>query len=196
MGVIWDLCSGLGGWSEAFAQAGWLVIRIETSEDLQYVPHTYQLDVREWHDWADGLPRPDVILASPPCLEFSTAFNAPKPMAAREGREFNPDLSIMKACKDIIDTYKPKWYCIENVNGAISTFDPILGRFKQRVGPFYLWGNFPHLLLPVDFHHRKGDHDSWSTDPLRANKRALIPFEVSFAMLNAVNSQSKLEDWI
>lgn len=196
MKVIWDLCSGLGGWSEAFVQDGWTVVRIETSQDLQYVPHTYQLDVREWADWADDFPKPDVILASPPCLEFSTAYMAPKAVAAREGREFEPDMSIVNACKDIIEAFEPRWWCIENVNGAISTFNPLLGTFSQKVGPFYLWGNFPILLLPGSWTHHKGDNDSWSTDPLRANKRALIPFEVSFAMLEAVRSQHTLEDWV
>jgi hypothetical protein len=196
MKVLWDLCSGLGGWSEAFVQDGWIVIRIETNEALQYVPHTLKLDVRQWADWADDLPKPDVILASPPCLEFSTAYMAPRSVAAREGRPFEPDMSIVNACKDIIDAFTPTWWCIENVNGAISAFDPLLGRFSQKVGPFFLWGNFPTMLLPGSWTYSKSESDSWSSDPLRANKRALIPFEVSFAMLEAVKSQKQIGEWV
>ena len=29
--VVWDLCSGLGGWSEAFVQDNWVVCRIENN---------------------------------------------------------------------------------------------------------------------------------------------------------------------
>ena len=71
--TILDLCSGLGGWTEAFVQGGWNVIRIENNPALQYVPFTMELDVLKWEEWIDDIPHPDVIVASPPCREFSTA---------------------------------------------------------------------------------------------------------------------------
>lgn len=194
--VVWDLCSGLGGWSEAFLQDEWTVIRIETNEALQYVPHTYQLDVTQWTDWADDLPRPNVILASPPCLEFSTAYNAPKPKAKREGKEFQPDMTIVNCVRDIIQTYDPEWWVVENVNGAITALDPVYGRYKQQVGPFYLWGKFPRIHMPSGWSHSKEDHDVWSTDPLRANKKAMIPFDVSFRLLKAIKETHTLWEWI
>ena len=53
--VVWDLCSGLGGWTEAFAQSDWVVIRIEINRDLEYVPFTRIWDVKQWMDWIDWI---------------------------------------------------------------------------------------------------------------------------------------------
>ena len=65
--TILDLCSGLGGWSEAFVSTNWNVIRIENNPDLAYVPFTLTLDVLKWEEWIDDIPTVDVIVASPPC---------------------------------------------------------------------------------------------------------------------------------
>ncbi len=71
MPVILDLCSGLGGASEAFTHEEWTVIRIEINPELEYVPHTRILDVLEWTDWIEDIPRCDVIWASPPTAQSS-----------------------------------------------------------------------------------------------------------------------------
>ena len=191
--VILDLCSGLGGWTEAFVQAGWTVIRIENNPALQYVPFTLELDVLQWEDWIDDIPHPEIIVASPPCRDFSDAKDAPKPRARRAGEPYEPDMSLVQACLDIIDYLKPGFWVLENVRGAQEFFLPLIGGRRQRVESFYLWGNFPLLSLPGWFKHKKSDNDTWSTDPLRANKRAMIPFEISFALLTSL--QGGLERW-
>jgi hypothetical protein len=84
---------------------------------------------------------------------------------------------------------------IENVAGAVKYFDPLLGKYSQKLGPFFLWGNVPKIVLP-GFKHSKADGDSWSDDPLRPNKRAMIPFEVSFALLQTLRFQKTLEEWM
>jgi len=196
MGVIWDLCSGLGGWSEAFVQNGWEVVRIENCADLQHVPHTYMLDVTEWRDWIHLFPDPDVIVASPPCLPFSNAYGGPRARAFREGREYIPETDIVEVCKEIIDHKQPTWWAIENVAGSIKFLKPFLGDFRQKLGPFFVWGNIPYLPMPPTWKHSKADGDAWSTDPLRANKRALIPFEVSFELFKTLREQQTLEEWI
>jgi hypothetical protein len=195
MAVVWDLCSGLGGWSEAFVQNGFEVIRIENNPDLDHVPHTLMLDILEWREWAFDLPHPDIILCSPPCRGFSNAFGAPRAIAQRAGEEYQPDMSILNTCMEIIGVFNPAWWAVENVAGAIKYFKPVIGNFKQKVGPFFLWGNIPHLHL-AGFKHSKATGDSWSTDPLRANKRALIPFEVSFELFQALRDQTTLERWL
>jgi len=192
--VIWDLCSGLGGWSEAFVQAGWIVVRIDNAPIVQHIPHTFSLDVRNWLDWAYDLPQPDLIVASPPCLEFSQAFHAPGPVARRDGLDFQPDFSILSACKDIIKEFKPTWWAIENVVGSIKPFKPYLGRYKQKVGPFVIWGTIPFLPLSDFIPHSK-DIGS-AGDPLRSNIRAKIPFEISFELLSCWNSQKTLLEFI
>ena len=60
-----DLCSGLGGWTEAFVQAEWVVVRVENNPALQYVPFTLELDVLKWEEWIDDIPAPEIVVASP-----------------------------------------------------------------------------------------------------------------------------------
>ena len=96
---------------------------------------------------------------------------------------------------DIIDYFKPKWYIIENVQGAQKPFASLLGRRAQRIGPFYLWGVFPRLALPYTFTHSKADGDTWSDDTLRPNRRALVPLEISVALFDAITQQRTLGDW-
>lgn len=110
--VMWDLCSGLGGWSEAFVQDGWEVYRFEINPSLSKVPFTWICDAKEWVDWIDMFPHPELVVASPPCTEFSTAD-------WRKDRDtLEPDMSIVRACLDIIDYIKPDYWVLENVKGA------------------------------------------------------------------------------
>ena len=195
MPVVWDLCSGLGGWSEAFLLDGWTVIRIDNSDLVRHVPHTQDRDVLTWMDWSHTLPEPDLILASPPCLEFSNAYNAPRPTAKRAGEDFEPDMDIVIACKDIIDHHEPRWWAIENVAGSVNDIRRVLGKYRQIIGPFVLWGTIPYLPLPGEWQHHKKSQDTSSTDPLRANKKALIPFEISFSLLQSWKEQRTLRSW-
>ena len=194
--VIWDLCSGLGGWTEAFVQHGWTVVRIENNPALQYVPFTLDLDVTSWEDWIGDLPTPNVIVASPPCTEFSNAYAAPGPVARRSGRDFQPNMDVVRACLDIIDYIKPKYWVLENVQGAQPFFLPVVGAKRQHIGPFYLWGNFPLLSMPHHYTHSKQENDAWSDNPLRANLRAMIPFEISFVLYQTLTRQTGLEEWL
>ena len=193
--TILDLCSGLGGWTEAFVQGGWNVIRIENNPDLQYVPFTMELDVLRWEEWIDDIPHPDVIVASPPCLEFSNAYLAPGPVARRSGQKFEPDMSVVQACLDIIDYLKPTTWVLENVQGSQGFFLPLIGARRQKIGPFYLWGNFPLLALQ-GFTHSKYENDVHSSNPLRANLRAMIPFELSYILFDTLSRQWDLRRWL
>lgn len=88
---ILDLCSGLGGFSEAFLKRGHQVIRIDIDKRFKDVPHTIIGDVFKIASIQPaeyirgfGLKKGtklkdiiyndvDVILASPPCQAFSVA---------------------------------------------------------------------------------------------------------------------------
>ena len=193
-----DLYSGLGGASEAFLSAGWDVTRLENNPLLSGVPNTEMCDVRNLVenpvDWGGPI---DLVWASPPCLEFSTAYMAPGPKAIREGRDFEPDLTLLRVAKQIIDTLNPRWWVIENVSGASKIFSQELGMPpRQIVGPFFLWGMFPRLMMPPNWSHSKADGQLWSDDPLRANKRGKIPLGVSEKLLQAISEQRSLEDYI
>ena len=192
MKVMLDLFSGLGGASEAFVQAGWTVIRVENNPELAHVPHTLTLDCLEWADWIDNLPPVDLIWASPPCDEFSLAYNAPGPRAQRAGRDFHPDMKCVRATMDIIDALKPRNWVVENVHGSISHIKPLMGKHTQKIGPCYLWGNFPHIIMGSEFVHPSKTAIWGATGK---QERALIPFELSFGLLSAIRNQTTLEDW-
>lgn len=198
---VLDLCSGLGGASEAFANnPHWEVVRIENNEKVGIIPHTRFLDVNHWLDWLPGLilemgGRPDVVIAGPPCVYFSTAYHSPKSIARREGIPYEPPTDTVEDCIDIIQYIQPTYWLIENVSGAVNDFKVHLGDYRQRVGPFFLWGKFPHISMSPDWKHSKTENDVWSSDPLRANKRAKWPLELSEALLDAVMTQSSLADW-
>ena len=195
MPVVWDLCSGLGGWSEAFVQSDqWEVVRIDSSELVKHVPFTHQLDVKEWLDWCDDFPRPDLVVASPDCREFSFGYSSPKSKARRAGEDFTPDTSVVQACKDIIDHFSPQWWALENVIGAIEDISPLLGPPKQIHGPFVIWGTIPYLVN-LNLDHTKASVDVHSANPLRRNLKAMIPFEISFSLLDTWRSQKTLVEW-
>jgi len=184
-----DLYSGLGGASEAFVQAGWKVIRVEKNPDLAYVPHTLTLDCHDWADWAADLPQIDLVWASPPCTEFSNGYNAPKIRASRAGEDYDACMKSVMAALDIVDLVKPKYWILENVVGSIEFIEPLIGKHRQKVGPCILWGNFPHTIMP------QGWIPKSKVAMTTAQARSMIPFELSFALLEACRQQTDLRDW-
>jgi len=202
MKVMWDVGSGLGGASEAFLVAGWTVIRIENNPNLEWVPHTRLLDILDWREWVDELiiefGPPDLIWCSPPCRDFSNAFSSPRAVWGREhpnGPEFEPDMSLVFACQDLLTRVRPRHWIIENVAGAVRYFTPHLGHYFQKIESFFLWGVCPTILIDGNWSHSKMDGDTWSDDPLRANRRAYVPMVISQAVLEAVTHQKTLQEW-
>jgi hypothetical protein len=198
---VLDLFSGLGGFSEAFLRAGDEVVRVENNPLLQEVPCTTLQDVREMRDRLrqfkdEGQPirKIDLLLASPPCLEFSMGFHAPQAIAARENRldSYQPDLEMIEITLEIIQLINPRWFVIENVIGSIGYFED-LGLIPNQIhGSCVFYGKFPKFSTPKM--KTKAEKDSYHGDPLRMNKRALIPFELSMALRKAIISQKTLFD--
>jgi len=193
-----DLFSGLGGASEAFVQhPDWEVVRVEVEPLLADVPCTRRMNALDFLK-SDLVGYYDLIWASPPCIEFSTAFNAPGPKAQRAGEEFAPDLSLVRCAKAVIDCLEPKWGIIENVRGAIPHLTPILGSPAVILGPFILWGSIPTLDLDRGFKHAKfgpGSNDTTSGHPLRSQHNAQVPIEISRALLDGVTNQRTLDEF-
>lgn len=192
-----DLCSGLGGASQPMLDRGWNVLRIENNPLLEEVPETTMMDIMEYK--FEEMPQVDdidLIWASPPCRDFSLAYSSPKSKARRAGEDYNPDLSLMKKCFELIQWAQPRYWVIENVIGAIKDFSPILGQPRQIIGPFALWGNFPYIHLDSDFKHSKAQGDKHSSNPLRANYRAVIPYPLADSLRVAIESQRSILDWI
>jgi len=196
-----DLFSGLGGASEAFIRdPSWSVLRIENNPLLAGVPNTVMDDVKRLAkeiptSFTWGTQKIDLIWASPPCAAFSGGYNSPKSIASREiGLDnYKPDMSLMLAALEIVEKVKPKYFVIENVVGAVRYFEEYLGMPSLQIGPYVLWGSFP----PIDcnFKPKKKQNISGSQDPLRANKRALIPIEISQALKFAIENQKSILDY-
>jgi len=203
---VLDLYSGLGGFSEAFARsASWEVIRIENNPLLADVPHTIHADIFDLdpRDFTDI----DLILASPPCTEFSLGYAGPRSVAYRQGirgDDYKPDMSLVKEAVRWNAIIKPKFFLMENVNGSQRYFAKVRQYMIMKHGPFVFYGNFPLFSMPSEWSHTKGKskktgkkgQDTWSTDPLRTNKKAKLPLELSRAILETFEGTQTLERWI
>jgi len=199
-----DLCSGLGGASEAFVAAGWEVLRIDNNPLMSGVPHTKIIDIFEFEEWLEDnlhhnvcssecMSAPDLIWFSPPCLEFSTAYGSPRSIAQRDGIEWNPSLDILQCGLRIIKMLEPKYWVIENVRGAIKFFEDDLGTPNQIHQAYVLWGKFPGFQ-PGHF-ASKAEKDSRHS-PIRSNLKAKIPIELSQSLFEAIETQRSLFDYV
>lgn len=194
---VLDLFSGLGGFSEAFVRAGDEVVRIENNPLLSEVECTQMQDVLEVRDrlhlfHAQGQPirEYDVLLAGPPCREFSLAYGAPRAVAHRNGETFEPSMDLLEATLDIIRITNPRYWVIENVIGSIKYFEEFGLEVNQIHGPHVLYGRFPKFStgpLPT-----KASKDKTSTHPLRANHKAYIPMALSSGLRRAIVEQKTL----
>jgi site-specific DNA-cytosine methylase len=199
-----DLFSGLGGASEAMIQdPKWEVQRIENNVLLESVPGTTLKSVFELRDELVKMElegyRPsttiDLVWASPPCVEFSLAYSSPQSIALREEKQYQPDLRAVEATIEIIRILKPRYWVIENVRGAVNWFKPLLGKQAKVINhSIFMWGNFPAFVNPEIDSKEKGAGSS--SDPLRANKRAIIPFAVSQELKNAIENQKQIWDYV
>ena len=196
---VLDLYSGLGGFSEAFVQdQNYQVIRIENNPLLKDVPHTLLGDILEMNPKDPLFQGADLILASPPCREFSLAYGSPRGRAYREGirgDDYEPDMKLVQEAKRWNEIIKPKFFLMENVNGSQRYFAnenlfPIM-----KHGPFVFYGIFPYFLMPRGWSHLKTHEDTWSSDPLRANKKGKLPLALSIQIKKTFEAQSTLLEW-
>ena len=159
-----DLCTGLGGWSAPFkASDTWRSVGIDIRDDLNA---DVIGDVRR-------LPidcSPDLITASPPCTAFSR-YSMPWL------DEPNPDMSLVEACLQTIDELDPRYWVLENVRGLKQYWRR---EETKRVGPYYLWGEFPGFDVAVS------DGGKMSISGEQPEKRAEIPYPLADALRRSV----------
>lgn len=203
--VIFHLCSGSGGDSEAFAvHPDWKVFRFDNNPELSLVPHTHILDITQWMDWIEQFPTPDVIIAGPDCTQYSTLSTTRDPE--------NYDLTVPRAVKDIIEHFNPEWWVVENVRGANAPFTELFGRVNQVVGPFWFWGKFPWLNVVVEWKGRSArrlghkvirtdEPGNWVFNGVPYSKwetqqNAAVPIQISSALLESIETHISLEDFV
>ena len=176
---VLDLFSGLGGFSQAFKDRGHFVVRIDIDRELK---PDVQADVR-------FLPIKDsthfdVILASPPCEEFTKDF-----LPWYDGADVNRGLELVHVTRDVINRIRPRFWVVENVVGAVKYFKNIFGDYKQRCGSRYLWGNFPRFKCRHELCYGKERIFYTVRDPKKRKMlRSKIPYEISYNLCIAIEN--------
>jgi len=158
-----DLCCGSGGWAAGLIAEGWHVIGYDITPQPLYPGEFRLADVKTLT--ADNVRGAALIVASPPCEEFSrhgmpwTRKRNPPP----------PDLSIVAAVRKLaVDARLP--LVMENVRFA----QQFIGDSKAKVGAYHLWGDVPSVI-PISYRHRKKESYG-SKDRLR---RARVPINLA-----------------
>ena len=187
-----DLFSGLGGASQAFEAAGWEVVTVDINPEFnpticRNIEDLWLTD--EFKSWSKG--EFDLIWASPPCVEF---YKVGAPWFEEYGK--TPSLELVECAKAIINILQPKFWIIENTKSGMPWIKKLLGNPRQNInGVYYFWGEYPLFDAKVEQNH-KALNDPGGHDPLRSNKRAKIPLEISRALLDVIENQSDLSRWL
>jgi len=161
-----DLCAGVGGWQQAFGDdPRWRSVGLDIQAldgvdvlgDVRTLPFDYS---------------PTLLTMSPPCTEFARWM---LPWC----EEPEPDLSLVEACVDAVDELAPDYWVMENSRGLSMYWQEA----RKRVGPYYLWGEFPPFDVDPDALQGK-----MQTSGERPEQRAAIPEPLSRALKGAVET--------
>jgi hypothetical protein len=159
-----DLFSGSGSASRAAAVRGWEVVRVDNGEGTAA---DIRADLATWEP--DG-ERFDLVWASPPCTQLSTASRS---------RDVDAGLVLVRAALRIIRMIAPRWWVLENVHGATRAIGGIIGPPVACYGSFYLWGVFPPFEACIARGKTK------LSGRRRAERRAAIPWGISDGLVRA-----------
>lgn len=173
-----DLFCGRGGWSKGFIEHRYDCTGIDT-RDLGYPGRFIKADILDWEPDQDY----DIVLASPPCSEFSVVKRntATYPYDERIG------LDLVWRAFYLIQKIKPKWWVLENVPGLGEFLGPPKDkvRYAKRVGAktAFLYGNFPDLgFFNEQIKHKAINSHKSGWLPSKDGSRAEIPIALSRQM--------------
>jgi hypothetical protein len=172
-----DLFCGLGGWTEGLLAEGYAVIGFDIEQHV-YGDHRYpaQLvvqDVLTLH--GSQFRSADLIVASPPCQEYSYMAmpwqKAKAKAAAIRADDTGAKLADLNLLFDACFRIQREACAaagrripliVENVKGA----QPWVGRSQWNYGSFHLWGDIPALMPAAIRAGRKSTGMNWS-DPAK-----------------------------
>src|SRR6266571_6788164 len=155
---VLDLFCGMGGWSIGFHREGFKCVGLD-EVDVGYPYEFWHSPIEELRGGEYQDMGFDVVVASPPCTEFSPVTK----LSAAKGQRSQPDpngpkgMGLVKEGLRVIELVKPRFWCLENVYGSRQHIEPLLGKPRVEAKPFLLWGKFPEVLWP-DRDHSKSFH--------------------------------------
>ena len=162
--LVIDLCCGKkGGWAKGFLAEGYRVIGFDLENCPDYPSEFVRADVRRL-PLRLGYREAVVIVASPPCQEFS---RHQMPWTKRRNPP-EPDLSIVNACYSIARGCECP-IVLENVRMAQQWLGPAVAHYGSR----YLWGDVP-AIMPFPERSRKEHLSSTAVA-----ERSEIPFDLA-----------------
>jgi len=170
-----DLGCGLGGWARGFVDLGFIVHGYDIIDfSKQYPGIFHRCDLMECD--IEQIPRPDVVLASPPCTEFTKAS---MPRSWYPHPDIDGGLKIFNRFREITSLLKPKFYVIENVRGA----QKYVGRADFHIGSRYFWSNVEPFTVVADDIYGKS---KVTHNKMRPWIRSMIPYSISRAFAEKI----------
>lgn len=169
--VAIDLCCGLGGWTQGLLAEGWDVIGfdIERHEygDKKYPAQLILKSILEINGYDLRAVNPSLVVASPPCQEFSYMAmpwsrakqirgEVPFPEEYTGSRTLADLTALFDACFQIAKQAGCPIVC-ENVVGAQAWVGPA----NAHYGSFYLWGDVGNVggrVVRADSSPRFGEY--------------------------------------
>ena len=167
---ILELCCGVGGWSKPWIEAGHDCVGVDIV-DLGYPGKFIKADLFDWEPKENY----DIVLASPPCSEFS--------VAKRNGKytfDERIGLDLVWRVFYLIQKIKPKYWILENVKGLSEFIGPpkdiVRYRRAKNGKAAYLYGEFPEIgFMDEQIIFKVGWHSETGWDPRVRARRGEIP---------------------
>jgi hypothetical protein len=205
-----DLFAGLGGFSAAFADdPEWTVTTVDIEERFEPDIQADVFDLRP-----SDLPDADVVLASPPCTQFSLAASSLERIV--DGEPQTPDardaVGLVYHTLGLIRGLTPTYWFVENPQGFLRQIigEPAAQVTYCQYGTSYmkptdLWGDHPPGLTyrscsyGDECHQYNTDRDhggdgnvrtmfQQTTSGTNAAERAKVPRELSESIRAAVDA--------